>query len=74
MADSLNADLSPVHWTTGASTREPRQEGRERGRGPKNQKSATPQDQAPAVDAQADESGEVPNPETPATRKLDRFA
>ena len=74
MADSLNADLSPVNWTTEASTREPRQEGRERGRDHKNQKSATPQDQAPAVDPQDDEGGEVTNPETPAAHKLDGFA
>jgi hypothetical protein len=74
VADSLNADLSPVNWTMGASTREPRQEGRERGRDHKNQKSATPQDEVPAVDTQDREVSEVANPETPAPHKLDSFA
>jgi hypothetical protein len=75
MADSqLNADLAPVHWTTGAATREPRQEGRHRGRDHKGQKSPVSQDQAQAAETQADESGKSPNPETPAAHKLDSFA
>jgi len=73
VADILNADFSPVNWTTGAATREPRQEGRERGRGHKNQKIAL-QDEAPTVNTQPDEGGELPNPETPSAHKVDRFA
>lgn len=74
MAESLNADLSPVHWTNGAATREPRQEGRERRRDHKGQKSPVAQDQAHAAETQADESGESPNSETTAAHKLDSFA
>lgn len=69
MADnSLNPDLTPVLWTTAATTREPRKEGQ--GDGKKRRPVSSP---APEPD-----SGEPDPAEDGATEdsshKLDRFA